>query len=542
METTHNIVPLLWLGVALGPVLTAVGYGAASPGPRGLIVNELADAMFGCFDPAFRIDETCTREQLVRAYHSLVDRYAGTQVTHLFLNVNYQRTCYPSAVWASYWDNDDPATLTTGWPRSAWIVHTKGVDPFAVCIGRCRERGISPWVSVRMNDTHYIDDPHKTSPLWQSHPEYRCGPNRGFDFALEEVRQYHLALLGELIERYDADGIELDWMRFPYHFKPGQEAEGRALLNDFTRQARALAAQWSAKRGRRIQIAARIPAVPEFSLGLGMDGAAWVREGWVDMLILASVWRPTDTDIPVEAWRAAIGNVAHDYTLAAGADLWLQGAPGGRLMKDDLESARGFTAAMLDRGADQIYWFNHFNPKDFRHTFVLPGGARAVRDGNQAMLRQCGRLESVVGKPRRHVVTFHDPAPPGAANPKALPAEVSHDRPAAFRIYAGPKPATGRVVVRVGIDDLPGAAQAQLGARVNGAECAAMEDLSKPEGIVAHGSPQSQGVPSLAQVARRVAQLEAPASAMRRGYNHVELLLRGGGPQRIVWLELYIVP
>ena len=44
-----------------------------------------------------------------------------------------------------------------------------------------------------------------------------------------EVRKHHMALIHELAQRYDFDGLELDWMRFGFHFRPGHEREGAQI-------------------------------------------------------------------------------------------------------------------------------------------------------------------------------------------------------------------------------------------------------------------------------------------------------------------------
>jgi len=298
----------------------------------------------------------------------------------------------------------------------------------------------------------------------------------------------------------------------------------------------------TARRGHPVKLAARIPAVPEFALGLGMDGVAWAREGWVDMLILSSVWRPSDTDIPIERWRRLIGpQAAERVLLAAATDLWLQGAPGGKLMSDDLETQRGFTAAMLDRGADLVYLFNHFNPSDFARSRKAPDGSAIRWNEHQDLLRVAGRLEAALRGPRRHVLTFHDPAPPNAPNPKQLPAQLAPGRPARFRLYTGPKPTGGRVVIRVGLDNLPDVSKARLAARLNGTDCKPIEDLARPASHK-HYAHDPHRVFHVSRVAERMVQFQAPPAAMRRGYNQVDLQLTGGGKQRVIWLEIYVAP
>ncbi|MFV2067449.1 MAG: hypothetical protein ACC645_10750, partial [Pirellulales bacterium] len=519
--------------------------GAAQPEnaelKRGPIVNVAADGIVGCLIPPFSVDGTHSKEELTAALQQTVDHYAAAEVPYLFLNVCYMRAACPSEVWDTYWDVENLDTNATGWPRGYWLMHKQGVDPFAVCVARCRQQGISPWLSLRMNDTHYLDDPAKSSRFWQQHPELRRADNSGFDFSQEPVRDHYLALVAELLEHYDCDGIELDWMRFPAHFKTGQETQGRDHLNEFMRRVRELASRATEKRGHRVRIAARIPAVPEFARGLGMDGVTWAQEGLVDLLILASVWRPSDTDIPIERWRDLIGPAAETTWLAAGTDLWLQGTAGGKLMSDDLETQRGFTTAMLDRGADLIYLFNHFNRNDFNRVSRTPDGREAKRNDHQDLLRIAGRMEAARSGPRRHVVTFHDPAAPNIANPRQLPAALVEGKIASIRVYTGPKPESGRVVIRVGLNHAPDVDDVQLAVQLNDISCRTLEDLENANERESYRHDPHR-VFHVADLAHRMAQFEAPVEALQRGYNQVTVRLETGHDQQIIWLEIYVIP
>jgi len=54
---------------------------------------------------------------------------------------------------------------------------------------------------------------------------------------------------------------------------------------------------------------------------------------------------------------------------------------------------------MLDRGADQIYLFNHFD------NWPEYGGTMAEY---RTMLSEGARMATVIDKPRRHIVTYRD--------------------------------------------------------------------------------------------------------------------------------------
>ncbi len=533
------------LGVFALTLAATVSWADPAPAPMPLILNQSADSMFECVPFSGHLNAFAAKDMVVEGYQKLIDRYVGTNVSHIFFNVNFQRVAYGSAVCESYWDVPDPEKDTSSWPQRSYYAYKAGVDPFQVCVERCREKAISPWISVRMNDTHYHEEQHKIFSLWWDHPEYRRGVkgfHNGFDYAAEPVRAYYLALIKEVLERYDPDGIELDWMRFPYHFRKGEEQAGLDILTAFTRDVRKLADNWAARQGHAVGLAARVPATPDMSRALGMDAVRWVKEGLVTVLIPCATWRPSDTDMPIEEWRERTGEGAPPFILSAGSDLWLQGKPGGTFMKDNLESQRGFTAAMLHRSADSIYLFNHFNRKDFQHEFTESGGSTQVRDEYRALLSDAGDLEATTSSARRHVLTFRDTSAPGIVNPHPLPARIDQEHPAAFILHTGPRPETGRVTLRIGLDKAEGVWEAALTAQVNGTDCIAIADLNKPGQFVAHKGKGSHIVHSVDQLAPRVAQFEVPLAAMKAGRNRIGIKHAQGKPQTITWCEVYVAP
>jgi len=539
--------PLALAILVLAGVRSAISADApASAGQSGrrpgVIVNQAADALVGYLRTEKPLEDGATKEMILAGLRQAVDQYVDTNVSDVFFNVCYQRAAYPSDLWETYWDVDNPERDVTGWPRRYWLIHRHGIDPFAVCIARSREKGLSPWVSLRMNDTHYIDDPSKTSRLWQEHPEFRTSDRRGFDYTRPEVQGRYLSLIEELLHRYDVDGAELDWMRFAHHFKPDDVERGRVILTDFMRKARQMADEAAGRCGHAVRLAVRVPATPEFAEGLGMDAVAWVREGLVDVLIPCSTWNPSYPDIPVERWRERIGPEAKGYVLAPGTDLWIRGAPGGRFMRTDMETMRAFTATMLDRGADQIYLFNHFVPVDFKLAYGGLDDAPGNRHVYGDLLREAGSLEKALAGPRRHVLTYHSPVPPGADYRKPLPAEIGPGQAARLRLSIGPKPAGGRVTVRVGLDESPGYGDAKLAVRLNGAACRPGKDLPRLKPSEPPPKRGSYEVWSVGDVAPRVIPFEAPLASVERGYNTVEIEAARDGAQRVVWLEIHLDP
>ena len=492
----------------------------AAEQPLGLVINEDNSHFYGS-----RSADDMTLDGL----HAWVDQYAGAKVSHLFLCPNAMRASYRSEAFDPICELRGQKAPTSGhgktWFDNARLLDERGLDPYAVWIARCREKGISPWLSMRMNDVHDVSDPTNFmhSTFWVEHPEYWRVPgstgswiDRAFDYGIPEVREHHMKFIRELLERYDPDGLELDWMRFGYHFRPGHEKEGVEILTDFMREVRALTNEWSGKRGHPIKLGARVPTHPDAAKGLGMDGVTWVREGLVDMLVATPFWSASDFDIPIELWREQIGSVEDDIVLAAGLESNLRAAPSTKQTPNDLASVRGFAAAALHRGADQIYLFNYMDPAP------MHGGPEAYR----TLLEKGLGLEVVTSAPRRHVVTYRDTVPPGFPNGVVLPAD-GH-KGGAFRIYTGPAPREGRVLFVAGLAARDAVADAGFDVSLNGEACKSVEDLEN--------AGQLPG-------AVRAVQFECPLPAMKEGYNEVRIVQRADqAEQQIIWAELRIQP
>lgn len=142
----------------------------ASAGLRGaFVINEDNSHFFGTRPP---------EAMNLAGLHAFIDQYAGTKVTHLFLSPNSMRASFRSRTRDAIWDPVEGREPEGLWPRNARRLHEAGLDPYAVWIARCRERGISPWLSMRMNDVHNADDPasYMHSEFWRRHPELRRVP------------------------------------------------------------------------------------------------------------------------------------------------------------------------------------------------------------------------------------------------------------------------------------------------------------------------------------------------------------------------------
>lgn len=514
---------VLSLSVALGAVEAGDPAPQAASGDHSrlrnmLVINEDNSHFFGTRKP---------EDMTVEGLHAFVDQYAGSAVTHLFLNANAMRASYRSQVRDAIWDPVKGKEPTDLWPQNAKRLFEAGLDPYTVWIKRCREKGISPWISMRMNDVHSVDEPDNFmhSTFWREHPEcWRVphgspGPwvNRAMNYAQPAVREHQMALVQELLERYDADGLELDWMRFGYHLTPGREREEAPILTEFVRAARALAAQWSAKRGHPILLGVRVPAHPDAAAGLGMDGVAWAREGLVDLLIPCPFFSSSDFDIPVELWRERLGDAAERVTVAPGLEFNSRPWPGGAAVANDLACARGFAASAHDRGADSIYLFNWMDSE-----------TRPVEMSDyQVLLRDGLSADAVARALRRHPVCYRDTVPPNVSSDIQLPIDAQTG--GQLRIHIGPKPAAANVWAVVGLATPDAARDVRWEMRLNDRPLEAPEDSSD--------QAQLGGGPV------RAVRVACPLAAVSGGHNTLSIRqVAGTTPQQIVWVELRIAP
>ena len=381
-----------------------------------------------------------------------MDDVAGAGATVLLCNTNARRTNYRSRVWDAFWDGHDPAAsddqpFLAPVPRNQVVafrrlidnmlaVDGQGIDYPARVIQRCRHDHVSPWISLRMNDCHnnnVANHPFHGS-FWKKNPQWRIEGKdcpsyfaTCLDYAHREVRDFYMALIDETLERYDIDGLELDFMREPYLFSAGKEAEGAAILTGWLREVRRRVDGAAAKQGHSIRLGVRVPSTPEAALGLGLDVPAWAKQGLVNLLVVAPRWATLAFDMPIERWRGLLGT--SKTALAGGLEVRYQPYRHGPWRLVSPELAAGAAVAALSQGADAVYLFNYFPPRAPSDWWSLPV--------YQSTLKAMASLDSLEKMPRRVGVTFRDVTAPGEKYQPPLPATGGN---AAFSLNLGPVP------------------------------------------------------------------------------------------------------
>lgn len=495
-------------------------FAAQCRGRRPLVINGDNDHYYKagqmhCFLP---LKDRLTRDG-PRRYMDVIS--SGGKVTHFFACAVGQRADYDSAVCDPIWLAVDEAVARgekpDEWPVNAKKMHDLGVDPLAEWCAYGREKGVSVWISQRMNDVHHVDLPWnmRTNRFWYDHPELRRSygvdksllagdwTDEALNYAFPEVREFEFAIFKELVDRYDADGFELDFMRFWRHLTPGREREEAPILTAFIRRCRQYARAKSAERGHAILISTRVPSDYSAALALGFDPETWAREDLVDMIAVANFWASEDFDFGFDVWKRRISSVNPRVALLPCAgDNVSSGAP--EICRTTLGALKGWADNAYSQGAEGLYVFNAaYMPDDVQQELYGPG------------------LEplSVSDSERRHVVTYHDCVPGNMDDGRQLPVNLAMGGRVNARMGSLPKGrGTVKVVVAGNAMELEGD-----GVLLNGVAADAVRRLS--------GNLARYGCAEAAW------SLEFPASAARAGLNEV-VFNPMSGTGDVVWVEI----
>ncbi len=493
---------------------------------KAMFHNEDCTNFFYCHD--------CTGGKAGAVIDAYIDVLAEAGVTTLLCNTNAQLTNYASEVWEPFWKGFDPsgpddqpylAGIQQGIevvPVDAWrrmvtnmlAMHSQRIDYPARVAERCRRHGISPWITLRMNDVHCGDNPRHPihSSFWRNNARFfRQGYDgyfaTAFDYAHAGVRHHYRLLIEESLRRYDIDGLELDFLREPYLFSRGQEAAGRHMLTDWIGEIRELVDEYADQRGHPILLGVRTPSRADTSLALGLDPVEWARRDLVDMVVVTPRWSTLEYDMPIEEWGRMLEGC--EVLLAGGLEVNVAAYPGARQRSLTPEEAIGAAVQVMHGGADSVYLFNYFQD---RH----PGWPR---DQYVQTLRTLASVDALFTSPRRHVITFRDIVSPDGsdAHRPQLPAEGKN---ISLTLPTGPRPADDwRAELTIVLEgDTPAPAPA---ARMN---------ASAPLAVTAD---------ERAGVERRI-RYEVPVGVLDDETNRIEI--QSSDPVKVTWLDVRVTP
>ena len=289
------VLPLSLLSAEMRP---SSGARSGDDGHRTLIVSHDQQALFV---PAFFIAEKqkLDGQQLEGLIRETVDAHADAGVdTVSFCFFARYSTGIPHCRTAETWK---PSPKFYKRPAKDYIYNglekLGDRDRMQIVVDQCHRRGIKCIANLRMNDRHLVTD--YVAKLYRQHPEWRLkSPTGAFldrkgalNFKYKGVRDQLLAFTAELLERYDVDGLELDYMRMCHMFEPTEARQHAHLLTEMMRSMRAQLSEAARRRNcGSLVLGVRIPSTLGECELLGYEVETWIREGLIDYVTPTDFW------------------------------------------------------------------------------------------------------------------------------------------------------------------------------------------------------------------------------------------------------------
>jgi len=295
-------------------------------------------------------------------------------------------------------------------------LHEQDTDVLEVVAARTRKHGAEIIASMRMNDTHgMFPDPQdpQMSRFLIEHPQWVIErldgiPERALDYSFPEVRAHRLAILRELAEHYDIDGVELDFTRWAKFFARHEAPFKLDVMTEFVGQVRRILDEAAAKRGReRLVLGAQVQESLYLCHLSGLDPKTWVEQGWLDYVIQCD-FNCTNPQIPVAQFAAFCQGTHCTHHVRMGnmmAGGWskkpfmtgrktvaYKNNPGYGGMVLTPEEARGAAANAYSFGADGIGLWNICCNMGARHKARATGPDR--EKSQEDLFAWIGQIES----------------------------------------------------------------------------------------------------------------------------------------------------
>ena len=299
-------------------------------------------------------------------HDKMIAPYAGSPVDVFLWSVGgHEVYDYETEIGERFGDGYED--LDDGQQRKAenlrYMIQAHG-GPVTVISQLCHDAGMAFFPSVRMNE-HY--DMEESAPnygrLRRDHPELcighpeesipygslEWGIRTGLNYAFPEVRTHMSRVIFELIERFDIDGIELDFMRHPAFFRVAEAYQYRYLMTDFVYGVRRKLDEVSQAKGKQLNLAVRVPPTLADSKRIGLDAETWMKEGMVDMLIAGGGFIPFE--MPIRDW----------VETAEGTGCKIYGCFEGLRPLLNEKSLKALAIRYWEAGVDGIYFFNYYS-------------------------------------------------------------------------------------------------------------------------------------------------------------------------------------
>ncbi len=271
----------------------------------------------------------------------------------------------------------------------------QGADDLKLVIDACRKQGIEVFWSMRMNDIHdnakdeaeiaQWKKDHRRLLMGRPEDKKRYPPTDPrhiwtfVDYAHPEVRDLMVETFRAVLDGYDVDGVDLDFLRHPAFFQETRLLQPATqphleMMTDLVGRIRKEVLAASNRKSKAILMSVRILPTLDQNRHFGFDIQRWVEQGYVDLIVVGGGYDPFtmpakdmidrghDWGVPVYVCLSSSGFV---HAIAGGRFFSTDASQWSRSQPDasDRVALQGWRAAAANAwhaGADGIMTFNLF--------------------------------------------------------------------------------------------------------------------------------------------------------------------------------------
>jgi len=195
------------------------------------------------------------------------------------------------------------------WVNGIRHLRAVGTDALEVVTQHMHAKGKEVLAAVRMSDTHHssLDPANPLCPQFAiDNPQFVIKQPDGrsnetaLDYSYAEVRAHRLAIMREIVEKYDVDGLELNFVRWAKHFPRDQGREKAVIMTRYMGEISRMLADVADRKGRKpFTLGVRVAESVDACWLAGADIESWVENNWIDYIVV-STWNNTDPQLRVD--------------------------------------------------------------------------------------------------------------------------------------------------------------------------------------------------------------------------------------------------
>ncbi len=276
--------------------------------------------------------------------------------TYVVLAATPDICTFDSKAGETYGDRFGPG-YSKGWARGIRGLRAEGTDVLEIATEHMQAKGKEVLAAIRMSDTHHrrIDRSDPLCPKFAiEHPQFVIDQPDGrtnetaLDYSHAEVRKHRMDIMREIVERYDVDGLELNFVRWAKHFPRDKGREKAPAMTKYVGQIREMLMAVAKQRGRdRVTLGVRVPESIAACWLAGVDIETWVRCGWIDYIVI-STWNNTDPQLRVDEFTRFTKPAGVDTIVVMGNMIGsIYSGPPSILDRPDAMSAKHKTTSYL---------------------------------------------------------------------------------------------------------------------------------------------------------------------------------------------------